>query len=94
MNGTPLIFRHVEKDSSVFAGWREDAPPHPGGNADDCQNKGVARKAICKTMKTKGEQNEWQREQSEKVWVDALDSTWKITVDRGNCRPGIWRAGI
>ena len=32
------------------------ADPHPGGNADDYQNKRVAGKAICKTMKTKGEQ--------------------------------------
>src|SRR6266481_6290635 len=30
--------------------------PHPGGNADGYQNKGVAGKAICKTMKTKGRQ--------------------------------------
>src|SRR5882762_6626943 len=56
MNGTPLVFRHVEKNSGVFAGWREDAPPHPGGNADDIQNERVARKAIRKTMKTKGRQ--------------------------------------
>jgi len=28
----------------------------PGGNADDYQNKRVPGKAICKTMKTKGEQ--------------------------------------
>ena len=32
-------------------------PPHPGGNADVSQNKGVAGKAIRKTMKTKGEQS-------------------------------------
>src|SRR5882762_1090788 len=39
------------KEQQLFAGWREGAPPHPGGNADDCQNKGVARKAIRKTIK-------------------------------------------
>jgi len=33
------------------------SPPHPGGNADVSQNKWVARKAICKTMKTKVGQN-------------------------------------
>jgi ABC-type sugar transport system substrate-binding protein len=32
------------------------ADPHTGGNADNYQNKRVAGKAICKTMKTKGEQ--------------------------------------
>ena len=32
------------------------ADPTPGGNADGYQNKRVAGKAICKTMKTKGEQ--------------------------------------
>jgi len=32
--------------------WSEGC--HPGGNADDYQNKGIAGKAICKTMKTKG----------------------------------------
>jgi len=26
----------------------------PGGNADGCERKGLAGKAICKTMKTKG----------------------------------------
>jgi len=31
-------------------------PPHPGGNADVYQRKGIAGKAICKTMKTKGRQ--------------------------------------
>jgi len=61
MNGTPLVFRHVEKSSGIFAGWAERRTPHPGGNADDCQNKGVARKAIRKTMKTKGRQIDLQR---------------------------------
>jgi hypothetical protein len=28
----------------------------PGGNADNDERKGLAGKAICKTMKTKGEQ--------------------------------------
>ena len=28
----------------------------PGGNADNHERKGLAGKAICKTMKTKGEQ--------------------------------------
>jgi hypothetical protein len=32
------------------------AAPTPGGNADRYQTKGVAGKAICKTMKTKGRQ--------------------------------------
>ena len=31
-------------------------PPHPGGNLDYHQRKGVAGKAIRKTMKTKGRQ--------------------------------------
>ena len=35
---------------------KRDVPPHRGGNADNVQNEGVARKAIRKTMKTKGEQ--------------------------------------
>src|SRR6267154_149921 len=30
---------------------------HPGGNADVCEYKGLAGKAIRKTMKTKGRQN-------------------------------------
>ncbi len=30
--------------------------PTPPGNSDGYQNKGLAGKAICKTMKTKGEQ--------------------------------------
>src|SRR6266403_876924 len=30
--------------------------PHTPGNGDGCQNKGVAGKAIRKSMKTKGEQ--------------------------------------
>jgi len=30
----------------------------PGGNADRCEKKGVAGKAIRKTMKTKGRQND------------------------------------
>jgi hypothetical protein len=37
----------------------EEPVPHtPGGNADRYQNKGVAGKAIRKTMKTKGRQNQ------------------------------------
>ena len=32
------------------------ADPTPGGNADVYQKKDVAGKAICKAMKTKGEQ--------------------------------------
>jgi len=31
--------------------------PTPGGNSDIYKNKSVGGKAICKTMKTKGEQN-------------------------------------
>jgi len=31
--------------------------PTPGGNSDIYKNKSVGRKAICKTMKTKGERN-------------------------------------
>jgi len=33
----------------------------PGGNADVSQSKGLAGKAICKTMKTKGRQNRFVR---------------------------------
>jgi len=33
--------------------WRL-VPPHPGGNGDRCQDKGVAGKAIRKNMKSKG----------------------------------------
>src|SRR5947209_916220 len=33
----------------------------PGGNADVYQSKGLAGKAICKTMKTKGRQNRFVR---------------------------------
>jgi hypothetical protein len=39
----------------LLVGKRETCPT-PGGNADNDQNKGVPRKAICKTMKTKGRQ--------------------------------------
>ena len=35
----------------------ERSPPHPGGNAECYQKKGLAGKAIRKTMKTKGRQN-------------------------------------
>ena len=45
-----------KRAAAFLAGWEERRTPTPGGNADDCQNKGVARKAIYKTMKTKGEQ--------------------------------------
>jgi hypothetical protein len=38
--------------------FEELRPPYPGGNADRYQNKGVAGKAIRKTMKTKGGQNQ------------------------------------
>lgn len=34
--------------------WWE-VTPHPGGNADGCEKKGVAGRAIRKVMKTKGE---------------------------------------
>jgi hypothetical protein len=40
-----------------FFPLRMDGGVHPRGNADDCENKGVAGKAIRKTMKTKGGQN-------------------------------------
>src|SRR6266436_1397411 len=33
------------------------SPPHPPGNLYRCESKGVAGKAIRKTMKTKGTQN-------------------------------------
>jgi hypothetical protein len=38
---------------SQFWRWKG---AHPGGNADNHERKGLAGKAICKTMKTKGEQ--------------------------------------
>jgi hypothetical protein len=37
--------------------WIWNAGVHPRGNADGCENKGVAGKAIRKSMKTKGRQN-------------------------------------
>jgi hypothetical protein len=37
-----------------FRGGLEACTPTPRGNADRCQNKGVAGKAIRKNMKTKG----------------------------------------
>ena len=38
--------------------WGISVPdPTPGGNSDIYKNKSVGGKAICKTMKTKGEQN-------------------------------------
>jgi hypothetical protein len=37
-----------------FLGW--DSGVHPGGYAEDFENKRVAGKAIRKTMKTKGRQ--------------------------------------
>ena len=37
-----------------FLGWIRGV--HPGGNAEDFENKRVAGKAIRKTMKTKGPQ--------------------------------------
>src|SRR6266852_3091114 len=40
--------------------------PTPPGNADGYQNKGVAGKAIRKTMKTKGRQN---RRVANTLWV-------------------------
>ena len=39
-----------------FLGW--DSGVHPGGNAEDFENKRVAGKAIRKTMKTKGRQTD------------------------------------
>ena len=38
-------------------GIRVPTAPHPGGNSDMYQNKSVGGKALCKTMKRKGEQN-------------------------------------
>jgi hypothetical protein len=38
-----------------FLGWIRGV--HPGGNAEDFENKRVAGKAIRKTMKTKGRQS-------------------------------------
>jgi hypothetical protein len=38
----------------------ERSSPHPGGNADVYQNKWIAGKAICKTMKTKAHQKSEQ----------------------------------
>jgi len=35
----------------------KDSDPTPGGNSDIYKNKSVGGKAICKTMKTKSEQN-------------------------------------
>ena len=46
----PKLMSAVENDGE------RGADPTPGGNADGYQNKGVAGKAICKTMKTKGRQ--------------------------------------
>ena len=46
--------------------------PHPGGNADDYQTKGVAGEAICKTMKTKGRQKViWRTCRDEKEVMEA-----------------------
>jgi len=60
MNGTPLVFR-MSKGAAAFLLVGEKAHPTPGGNADDVQNEGVARKAIRKTMKKKGRQIDLQR---------------------------------
>jgi hypothetical protein len=43
--------------SHFFFPWKRDSGVHPGGNAEDFENKRVAGKAIRKTMKTKGRQD-------------------------------------
>src|SRR5258705_96198 len=46
----------MSKRAAPFCWLGRETYPTPRGNADNYQNKGVARKAICKTMKTKGAQ--------------------------------------
>ncbi len=41
-----------------FFPWMRFGGVHPGGNAEDFENKRVAGKAIRKTMKTKGRQTD------------------------------------
>ena len=49
----------VRKAEPTAKGGLRDkgSDPTPGGNSDIYKNKSVGGKAICKTMKTKGEQN-------------------------------------
>jgi len=51
----------MSKRAAAFLRVGEDATPHRGGNADNVQNEGVARKAIRKIMKTKERQIDLQR---------------------------------
>jgi hypothetical protein len=52
-----LTFLAPTRNPQAYEGWSSKHPT-PGGNADDYQNKGVAEKAIRKTMKTKGERKQ------------------------------------
>src|SRR6267154_2440544 len=48
-----LLMFFVQTWTTIFPG----SPPTPPGNLHRCESKGVAGKAIRKTMKTKGAQN-------------------------------------
>src|SRR5258708_39592060 len=52
-------------------------PPHPGGNSDYHQRKGVAGKAIRKVMKTKGRQT--------------VNTDWGAVQRGGKTVGGRWR---
>jgi len=54
--GKPLIIDVLPKMHLGTRIRNDVRTPHPGGNADVDQRKGLAGKAICKTMKTKGPQ--------------------------------------
>jgi hypothetical protein len=45
---------------------------YPGGNADGCENKGVAEKAIRKFMKTKGRQKSALFIRKATAWEDGV----------------------
>jgi hypothetical protein len=59
------------------------AAPTPRGNADQCENKGVAGKAIRKNMKTKDEEEPWTCHR------DTEAPSWEIPPPPVFCRKSL-----
>jgi hypothetical protein len=60
----------------------ENREPHPG-NADVCENTGVAEKGIRKSMKRKGRQNDVGQERGTKAATPHPRSKCVKTADKG-----------
>src|SRR5712664_557905 len=74
----------LNTEGTEVGAQRTQRPPHPGGNADGCEKKGVAGKAIRKNYENKGPTRIEARESKDRIGMRKahfVKRVWKIPAE-------------